>query len=53
MKLNHLNLSVADVANTAELFEEFLGFWRAKRKREDVLILLFDESGLSLILSKL
>jgi hypothetical protein len=30
-----------------------LGFARAERKREDVLILLFDESDLSLILSKL
>ena len=50
MKINHLNLSVPDVAKTARFFEEFFGLRCAERKSRDVLVVLVDESGFSLIL---
>jgi catechol 2,3-dioxygenase-like lactoylglutathione lyase family enzyme len=51
MKLNHLNLSVAEVASTAQFFQEFFGFRCVERKGQDVLIVLLNDTGFSLILS--
>jgi lactoylglutathione lyase len=51
MKLNHLNLCVPHVRETAEFFEKHLGFRLAETKGRDVLAVLFDESGFALVLS--
>ena len=51
MKINHLNLSVPDVAKAARFFEEFFGFHCSERKGRDALAVLFDETGFSLVLS--
>jgi catechol 2,3-dioxygenase-like lactoylglutathione lyase family enzyme len=51
MKLDHLNLSVSDVPQTARFFEEFFGFRRTEMKGRDVLAVLFNEAGFSLVLS--
>ena len=51
MKLNHLNLSVPDVAVAAQFFEEFFGFQCVERQGQNTLAILLDETGFSLILS--
>jgi catechol 2,3-dioxygenase-like lactoylglutathione lyase family enzyme len=50
MKLNHINLAVADVEETAAFFEKFFQFRRLEAKG-GVLIVLSDETGFILILS--
>lgn len=51
MRVNHLNLAVPDVAATTRFFEEFFGLRTEERKGRDALAVLFDDSGLSLVLS--
>src|SRR5271170_6952082 len=51
MKLNHLNLSVPDVAATAAFFEKFFQMRRVENKGNTVLTVLADEAGFVLILS--
>jgi lactoylglutathione lyase len=51
MKLNHLNLSVSDVPQTARFFEEFLGLRCTELKGKDTPAVLYDENGFALILS--
>ena len=50
MKLNHINLAVENIAESAAFFEKFLGFRRLESK-SDVLIVLADESNFILIFS--
>jgi catechol 2,3-dioxygenase-like lactoylglutathione lyase family enzyme len=50
MKLNHINLAVANVEETASFFEKFFQFRRLETKG-GVLIVLSDEAGFILILS--
>jgi lactoylglutathione lyase len=51
MKLNHLNLSVPDVAHSARFFTEFFGLRCTEQKGTDTLSVLYDENGFALILS--
>jgi lactoylglutathione lyase len=51
MKVNHLNLHVSDPPQAARFFEDFFGLCRVEEKGRDALIVLFDDSGLSLLLS--
>lgn len=51
MKLNHINLSVPDVAATAAFFEKYFQMRRLETKGENVLTVLTDEAGFILILS--
>jgi catechol 2,3-dioxygenase-like lactoylglutathione lyase family enzyme len=51
VKLNHLNLSVPDIMQTARFFEEFLNFRCIERKGQGALAVLLDEAGLSLVVS--
>jgi lactoylglutathione lyase len=53
MKINHLNLSVANVPETARFFEEFFGFRCAEQKGRDSLFVLLDETGFGFTLSNL
>jgi lactoylglutathione lyase len=45
MKLNHLNLSVTDVAETRKLFETYFGFTGLKEVGNEKFALLFGEDG--------
>jgi catechol 2,3-dioxygenase-like lactoylglutathione lyase family enzyme len=51
MKINHLNLSVPDVAQTARFFAEFFGLRITEQKGRHTLAVLYDDDGFSLILS--
>ena len=51
MKLNHLNLSVSDVAESARLFEQVFGLRCTERKGRDTLAVSYDDSGISRIVS--
>ena len=51
MKINHLNLSVPDVMESARFFAEFFGLRITEQKGRDTLAVLYDDDGLSLILS--
>lgn len=51
MKINHLNLSVPDVPQTARFFAEFFGLHLTEQKGRDTLAVLYDDAGFSLILS--
>jgi lactoylglutathione lyase len=51
MRLNHLNLSVADVALTRRFFEEFFGFRCEEIKGKETLAVLRDEKGFALVVS--
>jgi lactoylglutathione lyase len=50
MRLNHLNLTVPDVAQTREFFEKYFSF-RCAFGRGDTLAVLLDESGFVFTLS--
>ena len=45
MKLNHLNLTVTDVAETRKLFETYFGFTGFKEVGNEKFALLFGEDG--------
>jgi catechol 2,3-dioxygenase-like lactoylglutathione lyase family enzyme len=51
MKINHLNLSVPDVAQTARFFTDFFGLHLTEQKGRDTLVVLYDDDGFSLVLS--
>ena len=53
MRLNHLDLPVADIAATRDFFETWMGFTHEKTLGQDGLAILRDESGLVLVLSRL
>src|SRR5919107_221626 len=50
MKLNHLNLTVTDVAETRKLFETYFGFTGLKEVGNDKFAVLFGDDGLVLTL---
>lgn len=52
MKLNHLNLTVTDVAETRKLFETYFGFTAFKGVGNDKFTLLFGEDGFVLNLMR-
>jgi lactoylglutathione lyase len=52
MKLNHLNLSVADVPETRKLFETYFGFTGLKEGDNQKFDIVFDDNGLVLTLMK-
>jgi catechol 2,3-dioxygenase-like lactoylglutathione lyase family enzyme len=51
MGLNHLNLTVPDVARTREFFETYFGFRCIAQRGRDALAVLADESGFILSLN--
>jgi catechol 2,3-dioxygenase-like lactoylglutathione lyase family enzyme len=51
MALNHLNLTVPDVAKTRAFFETYFGFRPAPGPQSDTFALLVDESGFVLSLN--
>jgi catechol 2,3-dioxygenase-like lactoylglutathione lyase family enzyme len=51
MKLNHLNLVVPDVEQTARFFEEYFGLRCAEQKGRNALVVLFDDVGFAFILT--
>jgi catechol 2,3-dioxygenase-like lactoylglutathione lyase family enzyme len=51
MKLNHLNLAVPNVAETAAFFEKYFQMRRLETKGDNVLTVLSDEAGFVLILN--
>ena len=52
MKLNHLNLTVTDVAETRKLFETYFGFTGFKEVGNEKFALLFGEDGFVLNLMR-
>lgn len=52
MKLNHLDLQVADVQRTATLFEELLGFRHESSRTSPALAILTDGEGFTLVLQR-
>jgi lactoylglutathione lyase len=52
MKLNHLNLSVADVPETRKFFETYFGFTGLKERGNERFDIVFDDEGLVLTLMK-
>jgi lactoylglutathione lyase len=52
MKLNHLNLTVTDVAETRKLFETYFGFTGLKEVGNEKFALLFGEDGFVLNLMR-
>src|SRR4051812_25354812 len=52
MKLNHLNLSVADVSETRKLLETYFGFTGLKERGNDKFDIVFDDNDLVLTLMK-
>ncbi len=51
MRLNHLNLTVPNVAQSREFFETYFGFRCVTAKGRDALAVLVDESGFVFTLS--
>jgi catechol 2,3-dioxygenase-like lactoylglutathione lyase family enzyme len=51
MALNHLNLTVPDVAHTRDFFETYFGFRRIMSREDDSLVVMRDESGFVLSLN--
>ncbi len=51
MRLNHINLTVPDVARSREFFETYFGFRCITAKGRDALAVLVDESGFVFTLS--
>ena len=51
MALNHLNLTVPDVAQTRAFFETYFGFRCVQARQSDALVVLVDESGFVLTLN--
>lgn len=52
MKLNHLNLSVPDIAETRAFFETYFGFAAVGEARNDNIAILFGEDGFILTLMR-
>lgn len=52
MKLNHLDLQVADVRRTAALFEELFGFRHESSRTSPALAILTDGEGFTLVLQR-
>lgn len=52
MKLNHLNLTVADVPETRKLFETYFGFTGLEEGGNEKFDVVFDDNGLVLTLMK-
>jgi lactoylglutathione lyase len=52
MKLNHINLTVPDVRETAAFFEKYFGFGLVAEVRERSLLILSGENGFILALNK-
>ena len=50
MKINHLNLPVPDVAATRRFFEDYFGFTTRETKGDNMLSVLEDEAGFSLVI---
>ncbi len=53
MRLNHLDIPVADVAATRHFFEAMLGFRHLQTVGADEMAILTDESGFVLVLNRL
>jgi hypothetical protein len=53
MKLNHINLAVADVAATQGFFERYFDFHFVETKDDGILTILTDDAGFVLILSNI
>lgn len=53
MHLNHIDLCVPDVRETSEFFERFFGFRRQRETGRDTLVVLQDEAGFTLVISRL
>jgi catechol 2,3-dioxygenase-like lactoylglutathione lyase family enzyme len=51
MKINHLNLSVPDVSQTARFFADLFGLHITEQKGRDTLAVLYDDDGFALVLS--
>jgi catechol 2,3-dioxygenase-like lactoylglutathione lyase family enzyme len=51
MRLNHLNLTVPDVARTREFFETYFGFRCVFERGKNALCVLADDSGFALTLN--
>ena len=51
MALNHVNLTVPEVARTREFFETYFGFRCVAERGRDALAVLIDESGFVLTLN--
>lgn len=51
MKLNHINLPTANVAQTRRLFEKYFGFHCVLEKGADTFVVLLNEDGMALALS--
>jgi lactoylglutathione lyase len=51
MRLNHLNLTVPDVAQTREFFETYFGFRCVVERGRNFIAVMIDESGFILTLS--
>jgi len=52
MKLNHLSLPVPDVAATKAFFETYFGFTCTSVKGDNIIAVLEDVAGFTLVLSK-
>ncbi|MGE0328158.1 MAG: VOC family protein [Polyangiaceae bacterium] len=52
MKLNHLDLQVSDVSQTARLFEELLGFRCTSNPESAALVFMTDGAGFTLVLQR-
>jgi lactoylglutathione lyase len=52
MKLNHLNLTVTEVAETRKLFETYFGFTGLKEGGNDKFTVLFGDDGFVLTLMR-
>jgi catechol 2,3-dioxygenase-like lactoylglutathione lyase family enzyme len=52
VKLNHLDLQVADVQRTAALFEELFGFRHESSRTSPALAILTDGEGFTLVLQR-
>lgn len=52
MKLNHLSLPVPDVAAATAFFETYFGFTCTGRKGDNMIAVLEDGEGFTLVLSK-
>ena len=51
MRINHLNLPAANPSEAARFFEEFFGLRCVEEKGRDALIVMFDDAGVSFLLS--
>ena len=50
MKLNHLNLPVENVAEARQFFEQYFGFRTFETRGDNLLSVLLDEHGFTLVL---